>query len=536
MSSPKCRLQPSNLLYECSLVVGHFQLEKIFLTIWYCHFMICRFPYLNICLLALLVSVLTTTKSKAQYRSNNHLIGNYPFIRYDLNNIDNELQGIKRFYRKLKELENGQIRRVRVVHIGDSHIQADYFPGTVRKALQMSFGVAGRGLVFPYRVAGTNTPSDIYSYSNISWESKRIVYPDKPLPIGISGITIRTNYPEFLLKLDIKENREGINNDFNKVVIFHDKGEHCFDYQVGISDEATVMPTAGPIASPTYHIIKKGESITLIARQYGCTAEQIRMWNNLEGDIIYAGQKLKIKPGGTTSVAGKINKGNRGFKDWIYIDNKSTQSYGSPFKTTLWLAKPVNSLSLWGVRRNNKQRSTTVYGVMLENTSQKGVLYHMVGVNGATYAHYLQAEYFFEQLTELRPDLVIVSLGTNDALNNAYNSRTLEDNISTFVARLNKHVPGADILLTTPADALRGDMSSNRRMEAAASVIRKTAIANGISYWNFFDVMGGAGAMRDWYSNGLAQRDRLHLTMKGYQLQGNLLHDALIKGYGIYHR
>jgi hypothetical protein len=65
------------------------------------------------------------------------------------------------FLQKLRALEAGLRPRVSVVHIGDSHIQADWFTGYVRRALQRRFGRAGRGLVFPYRAAGTHGPAEV---------------------------------------------------------------------------------------------------------------------------------------------------------------------------------------------------------------------------------------------------------------------------------------------------------------------------------------------------------------------------------------
>ena len=68
----------------------------------------------------------------------------YPFVRRDLNGIDNDQQGLRDFYRRLEMLEKGELRKINVVHIGDSHRQADWFSGSVRMALQKRFGSAGR--------------------------------------------------------------------------------------------------------------------------------------------------------------------------------------------------------------------------------------------------------------------------------------------------------------------------------------------------------------------------------------------------------
>lgn len=42
---------------------------------------------------------------------------------------------------------------VSIVHIGDSHVQADINTGTTRELLQYDFGNAGRGLIAPLRIS-----------------------------------------------------------------------------------------------------------------------------------------------------------------------------------------------------------------------------------------------------------------------------------------------------------------------------------------------------------------------------------------------
>ncbi len=43
------------------------------------------------------------------------------------------------------------------------------------------------------------------------------------------------------------------------------------------------------------HTVKKGETLSSIARNYGCTVNDIKMWNNMKGNTVKIGQKLKIK-------------------------------------------------------------------------------------------------------------------------------------------------------------------------------------------------------------------------------------------------
>ena len=43
------------------------------------------------------------------------------------------------------------------------------------------------------------------------------------------------------------------------------------------------------------HTVKKGETLSSISRKYGCTVNDIKKWNNLKGNTVKVGQKLKIK-------------------------------------------------------------------------------------------------------------------------------------------------------------------------------------------------------------------------------------------------
>lgn len=49
--------------------------------------------------------------------------------------------------------------------------------------------------------------------------------------------------------------------------------------------------------SPTVktHVVKKGETLSSVARKYGCTVNDIKKWNGLKSNNIMVGQKLKIK-------------------------------------------------------------------------------------------------------------------------------------------------------------------------------------------------------------------------------------------------
>jgi membrane-bound lytic murein transglycosylase D len=66
------------------------------------------------------------------------------------------------------------------------------------------------------------------------------------------------------------------------------------DKSTTIVEKAPKVYTSSTKESYVYHKIRKGESLGLIATQYGVSIGSIKEWNNLRGNKIIAGKKLKI--------------------------------------------------------------------------------------------------------------------------------------------------------------------------------------------------------------------------------------------------
>ena len=448
----------------------------------------------------------------------------FPFIRQDLNGFIYQEQGLDRFYAQLQRLELKQRRTVNIVHIGDSHLQADFFSGAFRQMMHKRFGAAGRGLVFPFKLAHTNSPADIKSFSNTDWEVKRNVSPSKSLPIGISGITLRTSDPNFSLQLSLGSNGGNLDYHFNKVTIFNEKGPACYSFLLSEADDYP-KPEKSSEYNEKYHIVESGESVALLSRRYHVSIDQLRKWNHLKNDLIYPKQKVIVY----RSSAVKEMEQPIEYTELARIDN-SYQNENS-YSTTVFLDHLVKSVYLRGEKTAETQSRATLYGIVLENDTQQGILYHMIGVNGAMFRHYNATPNFFPQVRELHPDLIIVSLGTNESSGETFNEKWFYDHVNRMISTLRLQVPYADILLMTPSDAYRGRKFENPNAGKAKDVLLRYGQEHKLSVWNFYEVMGGFGAIDEWYRNGLAQRDRLHLTRMGYKLQGQLLYGALMNGY-----
>ena len=171
-----------------------------------------------------------------------------------------------------------------------------------------------------------------------------------------------------------------------------------------------------------------------------------------------------------------------------------------------------------------------LYGARLLN-DQGGVVVDCIGNNGATYSSYLRIDGFARQLKDLDPQLVIISLGTNEA----YGSyAALESNIDRLVSSISKECPNAKFLLTTPMETHKKGPRGYGIQPAIASV-RDIIVSYGkshhIAVWDFYTVAGGNGAAARWLATKHMSSDHLHLLAKGYQLMGELLSDALLKAF-----
>lgn len=193
------------------------------------------------------------------------------------------------------------------------------------------------------------------------------------------------------------------------------------------------------------------------------------------------------------------------------------------------LENPVNNFRLISQTAGEYQ---SLYGISLEN-DQPGVRVHTIGVNGARYEHYNRQSLFWQQLPALEADLVIISLGTNEAQAGTFIENDFLSQVETFVNNIKDMFPGAAILITTPQDSYKGK-GSNTVMRSLSASLAGYCQRNNIAIWDLYKVTNGFGSAKNWLKKGFLNHDRVHFTSPGYYLQGALLYNALAKGYNDY--
>lgn len=164
------------------------------------------------------------------------------------------------------------------------------------------------------------------------------------------------------------------------------------------------------------------------------------------------------------------------------------------------------------------------------------------GVNGATCLTFTHPDRIAE-IAALKPELLILSFGTNESHNRRYNINVHYNQMDELVKLLRDSLPNVPILFTTPPGSYESfrqrrrkhTYAINPRTVTAAETIRRYAKNNRLLVWDMYDVVGGKHrACTNWTEAKLMRPDHVHYLPEGYILQGNLLYQAIIKAYNDY--
>ncbi len=374
----------------------------------------------------------------------------YPFVHDERNEIVGD-RFMSAFFEKLYGQKTYNNQRINVLQIGDSHIQADFLSAQVRTNFQKDFGNAGRGLVVPIKVAGSNEPFNYRFTSNIKCYGKRCVYVGDSLDYGIGGFVVKTSDDTAQFRIRTFD-YGALNYSFHKVTLF---------YQQDSSYNFSIEDTSGNLLAS----IQKDSSVRNVS------------------------------------------------------------------STTLSIK--TNDIILKAHRSDSSETSATLYGLNLENDSS-GVIYHAIGVNGAEAFQYVHAKYFSEQTQMLKPDLIIISLGTNEANRRPFNKELTAARLDSLVKQLQLYNPSTPILLTTPPDSYYGRKYYNPAIASMHTIIVDYGKENNLPVWDLFSATGGYKSCYQWKKYKLMRKDGVHFSRAGYELQGNLLYEALMKSYNRY--
>lgn len=431
------KIHKKHSLLAKSLLLGDFSIEML------------------IRILTLAIAILSTRLLSAQVWKD--CADSLKFIDFEKNKIEvfDSTQWTF-FQKKLCSCAESDTAKVSIVHIGDSHLQADFLSGELRRCLHREFNHSrpSRGLIFPYTVAGTNNPSNYKIGYTGDWTNSKCI--DRQCEnIGISGITVTTSDTTSTLYICIADNEP-----------------------------------------PGYG----GSRIQLFT-----DLNKLGLWPILYGDT--ATNRLAKIDVESQSIIWELD---------TIVDS---------------IAFTFNKMPIQGKRIKSKGDSFILQGLSL--TTGKGIEYHTIGVNGARVSSYLKCEKFIPQLKSLNPDLVIISLGTNDSYGQNFNSEKFENQLAKLIESIQKEGICNNILLTTPGNDKINRELYNQNAHICAETIAKVGKQMKCAIWDFNAIMGNGENVDVWFESGLMRSDYLHFTKEGYELQAHLLFNAMLNGCSI---
>lgn len=216
----------------------------------------------------------------------------------------------------------------------------------------------------------------------------------------------------------------------------------------------------------------------------------------------------------------------------VHIGDSHVRGHVFPYEMRLRLESDFGSAAVL-----NRPVTYQTSGLAQE-TGANGVVYHILGVNGATCASFSTPEKI-DELVALQPDLVVASFGTNEAHGRNYSVSEHRAAMRHLVESVRKACPEAVFLFTTPPGAYRKagrrGYAINPNTPQVVETELQFAREQGVAVWDMYHVVGGkARACLNWSAAGMFQHDKIHFTHEGYKLQGLLFHEAFIKAYNKY--
>lgn len=371
----------------------------------------------------------------------------YPYIRYNQNYLEwKDYSAIGPFFDKLQQTPT---RKLKVLHIGDSHVQTDIFTGFIRNEMQKIFGDGGRGYIFPYAAAATHSAYDYKTSYKGDWNFSRNTESKPAYDMGISGISIHTADSNASFKFVFPS--WALKSDFNVIKLYCKRSPNSYDLKI----------KASGVSSPLY---------------VDCNA----------------------------------------FNDKLYIEIK--------------LPKASDTLEFFVNKTDPIQDFFECYGLLIETGEDNGILYNSVGINGAGLKSILRENLLLYQLSEFRPDAVIIDLGVNDIYKMPFYKNEIEKSLSKIIDIIQRSSPDAAIIISNPQDVYYKYWDETN-CKNYSELTREIAFKKGCAFYDYYNVSGGQTSMLKWLGSGLAQTDRVHLTAPGYYVRGELMLNAILNSY-----
>lgn len=179
---------------------------------------------------------------------------------------------------------------LRVLHLGDSHVQNGIIAASMRAHFKRRLGDGGPGLLFPYSTARTYSPRTYRTRHTGTWTyGKAYILPAK-LPFGVAGMSSRTEDPEATFSLRF---RRRVPRHWRKLRLYCKRSAASFDLSIESGGKRTEVTVGAAAAGAAQHIDVELPAVgrTLVFRLVQRDATQT--------EFVFYGMSLQsTRPGG----------------------------------------------------------------------------------------------------------------------------------------------------------------------------------------------------------------------------------------------
>ena len=386
---------------------------------------------------------------------------------------------------------------VRIVHYGDSQIEADRISNYLRYKLQQQFGGSGPGLV-PARTA--------YDYKS---------------PVAVENIGDWKRYTVFpRIDTAVRHNRYGVLAAFCRFSPLREEPEpEPGQDSLPASDTIFALPKLEFMETPVQEPVYSGSLKFVPAKSGHANVRTIHRVRMLYGNNSRP-FSVSVRDGGNLLFSDSLPaEDTYALKQWYF--QETPQDFCMDFSG-------ADSPDIYGFAMDG------LNGVAVDNVPLRGCSGTIfTKINGGTLAR---------MYSDLNVKCVILQFGGNAVPSIQPGSAgTFCGFISSQIKYIKRIYPGVSIILIGPADMSRKVEGTERfeTYEVLPEVVkglRKAAFDNDCAFWDMYSAMGGWNTMPDWVAHdpAYAAKDYVHFTGNGANVMARMFYSALISRYNEY--
>ena len=140
---------------------------------------------------------------------------------------------------------------------------------------------------------------------------------------------------------------------------------------IALSTAAMLSTGFATAASAASHTVQSGDTLSHLANRYSTSVSQLKDWNNLKSDLIYVNQKLEV--GGETSAPASTSQSTYVVKSGDYL-SKIARNYGITVRNLMDWNGLSSDLIFPGQRLKSERKRINSFCDQLKHQLFKAIL------------------------------------------------------------------------------------------------------------------------------------------------------------------